>query len=330
LRSTLTGLGCSDSTCPAFSVNASNACNSTCVDGYVNSNVVLQHRRCVSCNSQGEVVELALSQISLSGAISSSIGLLSALTWLDLSNNALRDAGASKIAEMLPGHPGLRELHLTGNAITDKGLIAVITALEASSKKHGQPHPFTMFSLEYNLIGDEACHVLADFIQRNPSVQHLYFSHNLITDDGAEAITRALKTHKTGVETLTLASNQLSSKGVFSLAAALKETRRDLTVDISDNRLVTKQGFASLVKDDTDLDYLLFKVRRKMLTAEEEKRMHEMHDKTRIRESTSSTTSPVSSNTSISSPPPHSPRTSNAQPPPMSALRIHTAPPNKI
>jgi len=162
--------------------------------------------------------------------------------------------------------------------------------------------------------------VLADFIQRNHSVQSLCFNHNLITDDGAECITKALRTQRTGVETLTLASNQLSSKGVLSLAQALKDAKRDLTVDISDNRLVTRQGFAALFKEDAELDYLLFKVRRKMLTAEGEKRMHDMADKTKARESASVTSSPVQSSTH------NSPRVSNAQPPLMTgALRIHSA-----
>jgi hypothetical protein len=98
LRSVLLGLGCTNaSTCPAFEIAAVDACNSTCADFYETTGI-LNHHRCVTCDSYGSITELALSHVPLNSEIPTTIGLLSTLTWLDLSSCGLSGTVPSQLA----------------------------------------------------------------------------------------------------------------------------------------------------------------------------------------------------------------------------------------
>jgi len=84
----------------------------------------------------------------------------------------------------------------------------------------------------------------------------------MISDDGLIALMKVLPDTK--LKVLNAAQNQVSSKGMVELTKALQVIKHDFTVDLSNNTLLGGAGISALVKADMKLDYLLFKVRRKL------------------------------------------------------------------
>lgn len=80
------------------------------------------------------------------------------------------------------------------------------------------------------------------------------------TDVGIDALARALEVLGCSVNAMYLSSNQISSKGVICLANSLKKNKNALTIDISDNKLVSRAGVAAFVDAKVHLDYLLLKM----------------------------------------------------------------------
>lgn len=81
-----------------------------------------------------------------------------------------------------------------------------------------------------------------------------------VSDSGIDSLAHALEAPGCNVNTVYLSSNQISSKGVICLANSLKKYKNPLTIDISDNKLVSRAGVAAFVDAKVHLDYLLLKL----------------------------------------------------------------------
>jgi hypothetical protein len=89
LNTLLTDLGCfaNASTCSLKNFTTSTACTTNC---YATNN-------CVLCDTNGNVVQIRLSFVSLLGSLGTAIGALSSLGYIDVSNNLLRSTLISQI-----------------------------------------------------------------------------------------------------------------------------------------------------------------------------------------------------------------------------------------
>jgi len=181
---------------------------------------------------------------------------------LYLDNNQLKDEGVMRLSYAIQNHEKLIDLSLSGNAIGDNGVISLCHALEVSSAHQEKPHEFACFNLAYNLIGDAACAAIADTIEKNPTIKVLILEHNVIADAGVIALASAIEKRDGQIKELYLASNQIGSKGVAALGYTFSVIASELTVDISDNKLVSRAGLAAIVDAKVKIDYMLLKLQK--------------------------------------------------------------------
>jgi Ran GTPase-activating protein (RanGAP) involved in mRNA processing and transport len=217
---------------------------------------------------QVSIVSLLLpnNQISTSGArlLSEALKIGShSLTTLILDNNQLKDDGLTALATAFEVNPQLSELSLVGNAIGDTGIGALIEGLNNSATKNGKPHTFISFNLAYNLIGDAGCAAIANFVSTNASVTNVNLDHNVVGDAGMAALTKAMLSPSFKVENLSLAFNQLSVKSLNSLPESILALTVPLSLDVSDNPLLTRYAVATFLAADSPVSVDKFKIKRK-------------------------------------------------------------------
>ena len=115
------------------------------------------------------------------------------LTLLELSDNALADAGATALVHALrTSRPSaLRFLGLARNGIGDVGGTAIAAWL-------GDPPPaLEHLELRDNALADVAAAALARALGRNSTLQHLSLFHNMVGLVGAQALASALRANRT-------------------------------------------------------------------------------------------------------------------------------------
>eukprot|EP00475_Leptophrys_vorax_P044367 TRINITY_DN8867_c0_g1_i1.p1 TRINITY_DN8867_c0_g1~~TRINITY_DN8867_c0_g1_i1.p1 ORF type:complete len:958 (+),score=294.37 TRINITY_DN8867_c0_g1_i1:104-2875(+) len=192
------------------------------------------------------------------GRLADSLLLNASLQELDLSKNSIGDEGLTKIAQALPHHPKLRRLALKGNKISDVGVKELVKNLILSSQSNNQTHNFPAIELEENQVGDEGAEAIATLVEQNSSVSEVRLAENFISDAGAEALARVLGCKNLFV--LSLASNQITTKGASALASAVQTLDRQLVVDLSFNKLIGRVGFSQFFTSEHPLEMELFKM----------------------------------------------------------------------
>lgn len=199
-------------------------------------------------------------------ARSSTLPRLQALylpTWLNDTRRITWD-GVCAIAES-PFLAGLVELDLSGNAVNDAGVRAIA--------KSGSLVRLQLLRLQQNLIGDGgvAALVRSDLLRRmlkrdprldlrdnaigaagvaalaaSPDLQHaerLDLRRNYLGDRGATLL--AISANISGLRSLLLGRNQIGDVGALALAKALERNPNLRSLDISGNRL-TRRGVEAL------------------------------------------------------------------------------------
>ena len=95
----------------------------------------------------------------------------STLTWLNLSDNSISDAGAHALAQALHENCTLRNLDLSKNNINDAGVEALAQALYHNST-------LTHLFFSCNNISDAGAIVMAEALYHNSTLQWLYLREN--------------------------------------------------------------------------------------------------------------------------------------------------------
>lgn len=211
-------------------------------------------------NSEFVSLELPRNLISSRGAEVLAEGLTSnrSLRTLRLDDNKIRDDGCAHISKALAGHMHLSHVNLNGTAITDDGVTSFIDGLKARQKAFPET-TFPQLNLSRNIIADEGCKAISSLFAEFPKlVAVASLDHNCITDSGAELFVDAIRA---GVLiNLDLSYNQLSSKGLVSLSAALKSLESDFELDLSDNKLIAAKGVHAVLAAEVPLKFQKFKI----------------------------------------------------------------------
>jgi hypothetical protein len=217
-----------------------------------------------------EHIDLSDNMITAEGAalLADALSMNHTLQRLDLSNNQLKAAGVAKLSAALFSARTLLEVNFSGNQVSDEGVVAFCAGLRGSAEKFKSPHFFPSIQLKFNLIGDDGARAIAQLLRENNTITEVELDRNVITDAGMEALCDALQQPGSALASLSLASNQLSTKGALALSEALVKKRGDFTVDLSGNSLITRKGIHGiLAKEEITFDYLLFKIRKKDVKA---------------------------------------------------------------
>uniref|UniRef100_A0A665WK35 T-complex-associated-testis-expressed 1 n=1 Tax=Echeneis naucrates TaxID=173247 RepID=A0A665WK35_ECHNA len=91
-------------------------------------------------------------------------------------------------------------------------------------------------------IEDQKCRLLVRYLLDHPSLRELDFSHNLIGDRGARAISKLLTRSK--LEVLNMCDNNIRDPGAKAIAHALSENSSLLSLNLRLNRLRDEGGQA--------------------------------------------------------------------------------------
>jgi len=87
--------------------------------------------------------------------------------------------------------------------------------------------------------------------------------HNVVGDNGMMAFTKAMLSSSFKVENLDLSFNQLSVKSLNSLPESILALTIPLSLDISDNPLLTRYAVAAFLAADSPVSVDKFKIKRK-------------------------------------------------------------------
>jgi len=99
------------------------------------------------------------------------------ITTLDISNNAIGNAGAQALAEALKGNTTLTILNFSDNQIGDVGVIALANVLKENNT-------LTKLDISRNNVGYDGAKALAEALKGNTTLTTLDISRNLIGDAG--------------------------------------------------------------------------------------------------------------------------------------------------
>lgn len=180
--------------------------------------------------------------------ISDFINSTPSLKELDISGNSLGDEGVESISKLNSSRVPLEKIFMGRNEISDDGLKRFLAALHISLENfHSEKRSITMrLDFEGNRITDEGCAALGPFLCRWKCVKGINLRDNCISDTGLEFLIGALGV-KDGLDELLVGSNQLSSRGAQMIANALDQCiDREVVIDLSQNPLIGRQGFAQL------------------------------------------------------------------------------------
>ncbi|XP_056150114.1 dynein regulatory complex subunit 5 [Lampris incognitus] len=96
--------------------------------------------------------------------------------------------------------------------------------------------------LQQSKVEDEKCRMLVRHLLDHPSLRELDFSHNLIGDRGARAVSKLLNRSK--LETLNIYDNDIRGPGAQAIASALSKNSTLLSLNLRLNRLGDEGGQA--------------------------------------------------------------------------------------
>jgi len=183
---------------------------------------------------------------------------------LKMDNNQLKNEGMTILGGVLQDNPQLTTISVAQNAIGDLGLVEFLQAMSENDKKQGVPHAFPTFNLATNLIGDEGCKALADYVATNPNVREINLHSNLISDLGLAAFAKVMTSANFKVRTLILSHNQLTSKFAGPLTEAFVGVKQSFALDVSENLLIGRKAVAALLQTEAPIIVSQLKLERRL------------------------------------------------------------------
>lgn len=134
----------------------------------------------------------------------------SSITNLDLSMNALLDAGSKIIAELIKHTSSITTLKLSYNMIGNEGIKPIAEALKSNSS-------ITKLDLEWNQIGDEGAKVLAEALAFNSTLKAIDLNGNKIGNEGARYLANIVRPNNSPVLEINVGSNKIGYEGAKSV-----------------------------------------------------------------------------------------------------------------
>ncbi|XP_034531353.1 protein phosphatase 1 regulatory subunit 37 isoform X1 [Notolabrus celidotus] len=155
------------------------------------------------------------------------------LQTLQLSNNAVADAGLEELCEGLRWQTaGLKVLLLRNNQITADGMVHLARALPLLKV-------LQVLDLGENLVGNEGIQVIREPLMQNVSVLQLGLQQTSITCEGAVALAEFLAESR-HIQQLDLRQNEVKVGGLMALCLALRINRSLTGLDL-DHRAPQEQ-----------------------------------------------------------------------------------------
>ncbi|CAI5697320.1 unnamed protein product [Oreochromis niloticus] len=149
----------------------------------------------------------------------------STLQTLELSNNAVADAGLEELCDGLRWQKGgLKVLLLRNNQITVKGMDYLAKTLPVLKV-------LQVLDLGENLLGNEGIQIIREPLMVNSSVLQLGLAQASITCEGAVALAEFLAESRQ-IQRLDLRHNEVKVGGLMALSLALKINRSLCSLDV--------------------------------------------------------------------------------------------------
>ena len=170
-------------------------------------------------------------------------GLVSSkLTELTLSGNQITDVGVIRLSEALQSSAcKVATLNLKSNEITDAGVRSLSQALQSSACK------VTTLNLVRNEITDAGVCSLSQALQSSAcKVTTLNLGDNQITDAGVRSLSQAIQSSACKITTLDLGITQITDAGVRGLGQALQSSACKVTTLNLKVTQITDAGVRSL------------------------------------------------------------------------------------
>lgn len=148
------------------------------------------------------------------------------LKMLDLTSNGIGDKGANQLAEALEKNVTLEQLDLSSNRIKDSGVSRFATSLRSN-------RTLRSISLNSNKVGSKGCKQIAEALQVNRTLKILGLRDNAIGDNGGSTIAKALAVPGSALNELSAGGNRIGDNGVVEFALMLKcnQTLKELQLD---------------------------------------------------------------------------------------------------
>eukprot|EP00189_Rhodosorus_marinus_P003257 CAMPEP_0113963168 /NCGR_PEP_ID=MMETSP0011_2-20120614/6350_1 /TAXON_ID=101924 /ORGANISM="Rhodosorus marinus" /LENGTH=527 /DNA_ID=CAMNT_0000975161 /DNA_START=302 /DNA_END=1886 /DNA_ORIENTATION=+ /assembly_acc=CAM_ASM_000156 len=157
------------------------------------------------------------------------------LVYLDVSDNTFGEEGGETLAVALRDQTKLRVVNLRETSLRDRGISAVVDALEASSAV------LEVLDLSANEATSKSCSAIAECVRKSKKLRSLLLDENAIGSRGALAVVQALSpdTHP-DLEVVSLAANGISgatAEDICRICMALPKLTR---LELDANRIDPK------------------------------------------------------------------------------------------
>eukprot|EP01012_Entosiphon_sulcatum_P029422 TRINITY_DN3583_c0_g1_i1.p1 TRINITY_DN3583_c0_g1~~TRINITY_DN3583_c0_g1_i1.p1 ORF type:complete len:503 (-),score=82.82 TRINITY_DN3583_c0_g1_i1:46-1527(-) len=177
-------------------------------------------------------------------------GLSQILTGMAVCTNALRifrarkanldDSCAKKLGETMASCTQLSTFDISGNFFTALGSTVVLEAL--------LDHPsLTSIAMSHNLVGDEGAQALGRCIEKNDPLQTVDVSFCRIYDRGAIALGLALA-HHPNIKSINIGGNHISSEAVDGLSLLLEHNTALLHIGLTGIHVPTVEKLRRIAK----------------------------------------------------------------------------------
>lgn len=162
---------------------------------------------------------------------------------LILANCHIGDSGLKELSEGIKENTSITELNISGNWITDNGMIQNFINNGLSANRSLQD-----IDLSDNQISDETINDLYHIlISEKTTIKRLNLSKNMITDAGAEKFAEALKKLNT-FEKIELEKNQIGDKGATAISEIFKIPNCKITHVYLGYNNIGNEGARSIAK----------------------------------------------------------------------------------
>ncbi|KAL6497795.1 RAN GTPase-activating protein 2 [Orobanche hederae] len=153
-----------------------------------------------------------------------------ALRVLQFHNNMTGDEGAIAVSEILMRCPLLEDFRCSSTRVGSEGGVALSEALAKCRN-------LKRLDLRDNMFGIEAGVKLSEAIHKFEHLAEIYLSYLNLEDDGAIAITDALKESGPSLCVLEMAGNDITAEGAISLSACISRKKGLVKLNLSENDL---------------------------------------------------------------------------------------------
>ena len=157
----------------------------------------------------------------------------------DISHNNVSDDGAIAISECLKVNNTLQELNMSYNQISNFGIDSIGIALQINTK-------LLLLDLSHNNISGDGTTIRDSLIENN-SLQELNLSYNIMSNDGAVNIGKALQVNTT-LQVLDISYNKITDDGACAFADYLKNNYALQDLNMAANE-ITIEGVITILKN---------------------------------------------------------------------------------